>query len=56
MFTHIKGAGVPISGFDRKNRDTGRIVSMRFNEQLATDLKMDLVICQTQYTQPSNTA
>ena len=36
---------VLVSVFDGKNRDTSGNVSMRFIGQLATDLKIDLVIC-----------
>ena len=39
MFTRIKEA---VTGFDKRNRDTGGNLSKRFVKQLATDLKIDL--------------
>ena len=56
MFTHIKGGVcVSVSGFGGKDRDIGENVSIHFVGQLATDLKMDLVICKVQDTRPRNT-
>ena len=52
----LKELCVSVPGFDGRNRDTGGNLSKRFVEQLATDLKMDLVICKMQDTQPRNTA
>ena len=41
----LKKLCASVSGFDGRNRHTGGNLSKRFVEQLATDLKMDLVIC-----------